>query len=557
MFWSSMSMPPLCSRPQVGEMLVSDDVKRDGQPASSHFTFARTALLLALAVAAAALYAPNLGDYFIGDDFDLIRSFHGKPFSYLVGLLWSNESGDVWKDWGLDPAKGLGYLRPVKIWLLALDSALWGTNPIGYHVTATLCFVAMVVATARLLERLLPRHGVLAVAGAGVAMLHPICAEIVPFLTAREETLAVAFGLAALLAFIRSRDDGNASPAFALLLALALGVKESSVAIVALAASHDLVHGRMRPWRPGFRSDARIWWPALFVLALYFGLRWFAFGSFAGGDGSEMNFLPAQVIGFHARLFASLLDPTLLSVGFVREAGLVFALVALAPAIAVAWQWKHIPIARRRDLLFIGPLWYLSTTALYAGVPFASRHHIFPVLGLVMAETVALATLLDLGVLRRERRVALAFLALGALAFLPPSVTTSREYRHASRIVADLRAQIEARTIRLPDRSDLVLRGVPQLVLPPFYFGWGLRSALGLPFTASDVSGHAMVLNPLHRELNRTAKSVEEVHGLEIDVGRSDAIPHWMKLRYRQREIREGANESVEAKTEAKPEPTR
>ncbi len=557
MFWSSMSMPPLCARPQVGEMRGSEVEHRDRKPASSGSAFARHGLQLALAIAAAALYAPNLADSFIGDDFDLIRSFHGKPFSYLVSLLWSNESGDVWKDWGLDPAKGLGYLRPVKIWLLALDSALWGTNPIGYHVTATLCFVAMVVAAARLLERLLPDHRVLAVAGAGVAMMHPICAEIVPFLTAREETLAIAFGLAALLAFIRSRDDGNASPAFALLLALALGVKESSVAIVALAASHDLVHGRMRPWSPGFRSDARIWWPALIVLVLYFSLRWFAFGSFAGGDGSEMSFLPAQVIGFHARLFASLLDPTLLSVGFVREAGLVFALLALAPAIAVAWQWKRIPIARRRDLLFIGPLWYLATTALYAGVPFASRHHIFPVLGLVMAETVALATLLDLGALRRERRVALAFLALGALAFLPPSITTIREYRHASRMVAALRADIEAKAQQVPDGSDLVLRGVPQLVLPPFYFGWGLRSALGTPFTPSDVAGRMTVLNPLNRELNRIAKPVEEIRGVEIDVGRSDAIPRWMKLRYRQREIRENANASDPGNSEKNAEETR
>lgn len=512
--------------------------------------FARHGPLLLLAVAAAALYAPNLGDYFLGDDFDLIRSFHGKPLSYLAALLGSNESGDVWKDWGLDPAKGLGYLRPVKIWLLALDAALWGTNPIGYHVTATLCFVAMIVMAARLLERLLPQHRVLAVAGAGVAMMHPICAEIVPFLTAREETLAIAFGLAAVLAFVRARDTGSASPAFALLLALALGVKESSVAVVALAASHDLAHGRMRPWDSAFRRDARIWWPALAVLVVYFGLRRLAFGNFAGGDGSAMDFGVTHVLGFHAQFFTSLTDPTLLSVGFMRDAVWLAVVLALAPLVAVAWSWKRVPSARRRDLLFVGPLWYLSTTALYAGVPFASRHHIFPVLGLVFFETVALATLLDLGLLRRERRVSLAFLALGALAFLPESLTTSREYRHASRVVEDLRAQIEAQTAGLPEGSDLVLRGVPQLVLPPFYFGWGLRSALGPPFTPSDVSGRMTVLNPLHRELNRITEPVESVHGVEIDVGRSDAIPRWMKWRYRERVIREGENASAEAKAQ-------
>ena len=53
----------------------------------------------ALALLAAALYAANLGDYFLGDDFDLIGSFVGKPASYLVALLWSNESGEAWKSW--------------------------------------------------------------------------------------------------------------------------------------------------------------------------------------------------------------------------------------------------------------------------------------------------------------------------------------------------------------------------------------------------------------------------------------------------------------------------
>ena len=81
---------------------------------------------VALALLALALYARNADDYFIGDDFDLIHSFYGKPFAYFPALLWSNESGDVWLEWGLDPALGRGYLRPLKIWVLALDAAIKG-----------------------------------------------------------------------------------------------------------------------------------------------------------------------------------------------------------------------------------------------------------------------------------------------------------------------------------------------------------------------------------------------------------------------------------------------
>jgi hypothetical protein len=499
----------------------------------------RTRLLIVLAIAAALLYAPNLADYFLGDDFDLIHSFYGKPPSYLLALLWSNESGDVWKDWGLDPAKGLGYLRPLKIWLLALDAALWGTNPVGFHVTATLCFVATAWMAARVLLEVLPGRPWIAVAGAGAAMLHPVFAEIVPLLTAREETLSTAFGLAALVAFMRSREQDRASPAFALLLALALLVKESAVAFVALAAGHDLVYVRMRPWRASFRRELGIWWPALAVLALYFALRRIAFGGFVGGDGSEPDYFSAQALRFHARLFASLADPTLLASASLPGGALLAALVFAAPIAAVAWCWTRVPAARRRDLLFVGPIWYAASVALYTGVPFATRHHVLPVLGLAMLESVALATLLDLGVLRGERRVAGAMLAAAALLFLPASIQTSREYRHASRVVEEMRGRIEERTGALPDGSRVLLRSVPQLDLPPYYFGWGLRSALGPPFTPSDVAGRITILNPRNLQLNNIAPQEPVQIDAEIDVRRANAIPGWMRARYVQRSQRE------------------
>lgn len=498
--------------------------------------------LLTLALAAALLYAPNLCDYFLGDDFDLIHSFYGKPPGYLLGLLWSNESGDVWKDWGIDPAKGLGYLRPLKIWLLALDSAFWGTNPIGFHLTATLFFVAAVWMAARVFHEVLPDRPRLAVAGAGVAAMHPVFAEIVPFLTAREETLSLALGLAALLAFIRARAADRWSPAFACLLALALLVKESAVTYVALAAGHDLVYGRMRPWRPRFRRDLALWWPALCVLVAYFALRRFVFGNFLGGDGSELGFFSWQALRFHAHLFRSLADPTLLSIAALPGGALLAAGLFAAPLVAVALFWKRVPAERRRDLLYTGPVWYLASIALYTGVPFATRHHLLPVLGLVMLVCVALGILLDLGVLRSERRVAVGMLALAAISFLPASILTSREYRYASAVVAELRADIESRTHELPSGSNVMLLSVPQLDLTPYYFGWGLRSALRPPFTPSDVSNRLVILNPRNRRLNNIETKLPDRIDFTLDMRRDGAIPDWIKQRYQQRVLREYRN---------------
>jgi hypothetical protein len=190
-----------------------------------------------VALGAAALYLVNVGDYFIGDDFDLIRSFWGKPPLYFLELLFRNESGDVWKSWGIDPAEGLGFLRPLKIWLLALDLSVWGPRALGFHLTSTAFFVGMVVQVHRILLLLVPGRTPLAFAGALTLAIHPVFSEVVPFITAREETVAAFFGLWAFQRFLRLRLHGGSPLAFQVLYALALLTKESAIVVAGLASA--------------------------------------------------------------------------------------------------------------------------------------------------------------------------------------------------------------------------------------------------------------------------------------------------------------------------------
>ena len=493
---------------------------------------------IALALAASLLYAANLGDYFIGDDFDLVGSFYGKPASYLVALFWSNESGEAWKSWGIDPALGRGYLRPLKIWLLAADLSLWGTRPLGWHLTSTAVFAAVALLVLAILRRALPRRPALALAGAFAAAAHPVFAEVVPFVTAREETLSIALGLAAFLAFLRHREDGRSPLAVAGWLALALLAKESSIAFVALLAGHDLAHGRLRPGRP-LRPLLRLYAPLALVLAVYFGLRWIAFGNFSGGSGEPTWFFSTRALAYYPRFFRSLADPTLLSLGGVPGGAWLAAALAAAPVAALASAWRRIGPQRRRDLLFYGPLWCLASTALFSGVYFATRHHLLPVLGLVLFVAVALGALLDAGVLARERRAAAALAAVAALLFLPPSVATSLEWRQASRTVGRLRAEIESGTQDLPDGSRVFLGEVPQLLLPPFYFGWGLLAALRQPFTAADVADRMVVINPRNLGLTRVRVALPESYDRVLKLGGLEAVPLWIRERYERRLARD------------------
>lgn len=489
---------------------------------------------LAIALVAAALYAANLADPFVGDDFDLIGSFHGKGFGYLVALLWSNESGEAWKSWGIDPALGRGYLRPLKIWLLALDARVWGMHAAGWHVTSTAVFAACAAQILALLRRALPDRPALAFAGAFAAIAHPVFSEVVPFTTAREETLSLALGLAALRAFVRHREDGASPLAFFGWLALALLAKESSLAFLPLFAAHDLVHGRAWPGRP-LGPLVRTWAPVAAILAVYFGLRFVAFGNFVGGSGEPTWFFEARALAYYPKLLRSLADPTLLAIGGAPGGPALAALLFAAPVAALAWSWRRIPLACRRDLLFFGPLWLLGSTALYTGVYFATRHHVLPVVGLAIFLTVAFGALLDAGALARERRWAAALAGAATLLFVPPSLLTSLEWYEASRVVRDLRETIERRTADLPDGSHVLAADAPQLVLPPFYFGWGLLASLHEPFSPGDVAGRLRVYNLHYIRLARANVALPERYDRVIQLGGTARVPDWALERYEQR----------------------
>lgn len=497
---------------------------------------------LALTALCLALYLPNACDYFLGDDFDLVHSFHGESASYFVGLLWSNESGDVWKSWGIDPALGRGYLRPLKIWLLALDFAVWGTSPLGFHLTSTAFLVANVLLVFAILRRALPERLLLAFGGACAVAVHPVFAEVVPFVTAREELAATAFGLASFLAFLRFREDDRSPALFHLCYGLALLTKESSIAFLALPLGWELAHGRLwPPTRDLARGLARTYAPTAAILVAYFALRWIAFGNLVGGDGQPTHYLSAAaLVAFHARFFRSLVDPTLFAPGGIAGAGAVAGALALAALCVVALGVRRIPRARASDLLFYGPLWYLGSTAILHGTYFAVRHNLLPVIGLLLFVTLALEALLESGRLRRPRACALALLGTSTALFLPATLATNAEWRAAAAAVEEIRARIEERTAGLPPGSAVSLAGVPQWVLPPFFFGWGLRSALAKPFTESDLASISTVIDARNLELSRARVPIPERFDLVIEFDPREFVTPELEARYLGRLRREG-----------------
>jgi hypothetical protein len=471
--------------------------------------------LVALAVLTAAIYGPNLHDYFLGDDFDLIGSLYDKPATYFLRLLADNASGDAWKTWGLDAAQGRGYLRPLHIWLLKLDSLLWGTNPLGFHWTATVAAIAA-VCTAFLILDELGVGSVWAFVGAAALGSHPILSTIVPFIAAREETITTALCLAAFLFFLRFRR--GSSPVWPLVLfALALLTKETAVAWLALPLGHDVFAGTVPATSVERRRTRRFYGGLAGLVAVYLGLRQLAFGNVVGGDGGPTNYLSASAfVGYHSQFWHHLLGSHL----FDRHGVPLLPWLAVAAFATLLGLSLLVQDAERRTwtrrALFFGPYWYLAATALFYGTYYDDRHHSLPLAGLALFFTLAAdrAT----GGWGKGQSALFAGFALVALAWvlLPATLGNARAFCEASRVTARVREDIEAITKGLPDGGAVLLVNTPQREDPPYYFGWGLQAALGRPFTPTDVARRLRIVDRRSLAMNRSSAPMPKRFDLEI-----------------------------------------
>jgi hypothetical protein len=448
-----------------------------------------------LVVASFLTYGRNLDDYFTGDDFDLIRSLHGKGLGYTVALLYNDESGGVWDHLCVESAcpdpehhGRHGFLRPLKMWLLRLDLALWGTRPLGYHVTGTLLFAANVVLILLVLRALLPpERGGLALCGAWVALVHPIFSGIVPSITFREELLATAAMLAALWTFLRHRRHGAPAAAYWLCCGLALLTKESAIVTVGLTVAYDatmlaaLSGSRAELW-----SRARTHLPLLPILAGYFALRYAAFGNVVGGYG-EPDFLSWELFStFHTVFFMFQFSPPMFALhafGWIRPAVVV---TLAAAAVFLIVRRARLGRGELATLVFLGPVWYVVTTALAYSIYFSPRHVVATEIGLILCAAWGLHLLVRATTARAAVPLAAAMAALATVAFLPPTLAMSAAYDRAAGWVREVRAEIEAQAARLADGRKLLVLGIPQPQAPPPYFSVELTSALVRPFAVTD-----------------------------------------------------------------------
>jgi hypothetical protein len=205
-----------------------------------------------------------------------VAGLTGLAFSRSVGLgfvAWDDEillvanpafRGLGWAQlrWMAESAL-LGHWVPVTWLSFALDHAVWGPRPAGYHLTNVLLHAAnaglVSVLAARLLRRATGWPDAVCRLGACAAALlwglHPMRVEAVSWLTGRRDVLSGLFLLLATLAYVRATEPGGRRRLWlgGALLAYALALGSKAVVMVLPAALVAL------EWYPlgGLRGDRR------------------------------------------------------------------------------------------------------------------------------------------------------------------------------------------------------------------------------------------------------------------------------------------------------------
>lgn len=262
------------------------------------------------------------------------------------------------------PGEDYGLYRPVTVASLALNRALTGEGPAGFHLGNVLLH-AIASALAWFVARKIGVHYGTALAASLLFAVHPLRVEAVANVAGRAEVLAALLVLAAWLSHRRAAEtEGGAATGFSLLAGLlwlaAVLSKESAILAPVVFAADDLLRGRGK--RERSRAPGAAW--GAYALAAFAALvlRSNALDGLGGPAATVYLDNPAAFEGtfpriatalwVHVRYLGLLLWPATLSSDYSFDAIPVVAsfadprlwaggLVAATLAGAFAWTWKR------------------------------------------------------------------------------------------------------------------------------------------------------------------------------------------------------------------------
>jgi len=155
---------------------------------------ATAALIVVLALAS---YASAFDAGFVWDDRPVVledaRVRGSAPWSTILTRPYGSSVA-------LDPL-----WRPVVVLSYALDHAIWGPSPVGFHATSLAIHVAACLALWLALRQLVPRDPAVPALAALLFSVHPVHVEAVTWISGRSDALGGLFAALAILSWSRAR----------------------------------------------------------------------------------------------------------------------------------------------------------------------------------------------------------------------------------------------------------------------------------------------------------------------------------------------------------------
>lgn len=169
------------------------------------------------------------------------------------------------------------FYRPLAGFSYAVDHAIWGLRPFGFHLTNLILHICATVGVGMLMRSLAGRDTAFGFLSGAIFALHPILVETVPAIDRRHDILAGLFVTVALALFSRaSKTEANRRIISGLSLiayCMALGGKETAIVTPILICAYSFLFqsegSAFKRLAVGLRSSL----PYIVVTFLYVGWR--------------------------------------------------------------------------------------------------------------------------------------------------------------------------------------------------------------------------------------------------------------------------------------------
>jgi protein O-mannosyl-transferase len=233
-----------------------------------------------------AVYLPTLRYKFVHDDRGQIVE---NPAIHTWSSVPTYFTSHVWA--GVMPNEWINYYRPLFLFWVRVNEAVFGDRPWGWHLTTILTHVLTTLLLYLLALRLKIGRDV-ALLAALIFGLHPAHIEAVAWISGVNEPLLGIFLIGSFLAYLKSEaepaESRKATAISLILYACALLMKENALSLPALLFAYEWIYSEM--WDSPLsihrilawfkRSLAKIW-PYLLLVGLYIPARIFALKGFS------------------------------------------------------------------------------------------------------------------------------------------------------------------------------------------------------------------------------------------------------------------------------------